>query len=230
MKLMMIKKRILTLCILLLTVLCLLDMRAEQAALPAGGAYGKVEEEEKTVYLLVDVTSDSGYLKDILSELKEHRIKACFAVTGVWCRAFPEELLEIVKEKHAVISHSYAHPSYLEMARTDIQTDALKAIDQLDRDFDIVTGLLFPPYGLWDKEVEEALLEVGIQIVAPDLDAENFSGAEDQAREMLLKLKNHDILIFKASSPTAAGTIEKLIGELKSMGYCFADLRELFQE
>src|SRR3972149_6684473 len=54
----------------------------------------------------------AGHPGAILDTLKKHGVRGTFGVTGEWAAANPDLLKRIVKEKHALLNHSWSHRSF----------------------------------------------------------------------------------------------------------------------
>jgi peptidoglycan/xylan/chitin deacetylase (PgdA/CDA1 family) len=60
-----------------------------------------------TVALLFDVSDDAASTEDILRTLRDHQVRATFAVTGVWAEQHRDLLFSISAEGHQIINGTY---------------------------------------------------------------------------------------------------------------------------
>ena len=156
--------------------------RAVQAGAPAGNqTIGPPEHEAKVVYVgptdrpAVALTFDTGvyagHMPEVLDTLKKRGIPGTFGITGEWAVTNPDLLKRIVAEGHAIVNHSWDHPSF---TGEDTETPPLsdKQIrDQLRRTEDKIQEIagvstkpyFRPPYGDYDSRVNTIAYEEGYE-------------------------------------------------------------------
>src|SRR3972149_4117968 len=105
----------------------------------------------------------AGHPGAILDTLKKHKVRGTFGVTGEWAAANPDLLKRIVKERHALLNHSWSHGSF---TGGDTQTPPLtdkQVRSELERTaakIKEIAGVNMqpyfrPPYGDYDRRVNK---------------------------------------------------------------------------
>ncbi len=119
------------------------------------------------VALTFDCGADRGYADLILDTLAASGILASFGVTGAFADAHPDLVRRMVAEGHAIINHSYSHPSFTGANTSDAVLTTETRLDQLQRTEDALVAacgrgarpLFRPPYGDVDDSV---LADLGV--------------------------------------------------------------------
>ena len=127
------------------------------------------EGDVPAVALTFDVGVDAAHVPEILDILKEHGKQATFGITGEWAVTNPDLLKRMVEEGHAIINHSWSHPSFTGEATDTEPLTADQIGDELERAekkiqeiAEVSTKPYFrPPYGDFDPKVNRVAYEAG---------------------------------------------------------------------
>ncbi len=140
---------------------------------------GPPKREAKAVYvgqgdvpavaLTFDVGVDAAYVPEILDILKERGKLATFGITGEWAVTNPDLLKRMVKEKHAIINHSWSHASFTgeatdtePLTADQIRGELERAEKKIQEIAEVSTKPYFrPPYGDFDPRVNRVAYEAG---------------------------------------------------------------------
>ena len=72
----------------------------------------KVKSQERTYYLTFDCHDNNGNLNYILRTLKKHSVKATFFITGYFIKKFPNDVKNILKNRHIIGNHTLTHRKF----------------------------------------------------------------------------------------------------------------------
>lgn len=208
--------------------------QATPAAILERGPYDRPE-----VALTFDCGADAGYTADILDTLATNRILASFGVTGAFADAYPDLVRRMVDEGHALINHSYSHPSFTGANTSDAVLTTEARLDQLQRTEDALIAacgrggkpLFRPPYGDVDDSVLADLGTAGFtHAVMWTLDVMGWAGWSPQ--EMLDRVAaNHGngyIYLMHVGGQSQEGpTLPSFINVLRGQGYGFTRIPEM---
>ena len=109
----------------------------------------------------IALTFDDGphpyYTAQLLDGLKEKGVRATFFVTGEHAKLHPEVVRRMSDEGHCVGNHTYSHMQLKESNKEEFKQELIKTNE-------IITGItgeevlyVRPPYGTWDKKLENEL-------------------------------------------------------------------------
>ncbi len=123
------------------------------------------------VALTFDTGVQAGHVPEILDVLKEHGKPATFGITGEWAVTNPAILKRMVEEGHAVINHSWGHPSFTgedtgtqRLTADEIRDELKRTEEKVQEVAGVSTKPYFrPPYGDFDRFVNQVVREEGYE-------------------------------------------------------------------
>ena len=102
---------------------------------------------DENIYLTFDDGPDENITPRLLELLSKHKIKATFFMVGQKAERYPEIVLQIHKNGHAIGNHSYTHPHLIFKSKESIEGE----IKRTDEAVFEITGkrptLFRPPHG-----------------------------------------------------------------------------------
>ncbi|MEX0800489.1 MAG: polysaccharide deacetylase family protein [Dehalococcoidia bacterium] len=205
-------------------------------------------DEAQVVYagpgtaLAVGVTFDTGVapgkVPQVLDLLKKYNRYATFGVTGEWAVTNPSLLKRIVDEGHAVINHSWSHPSF---TGEDTETEPLSAediVDQLARTEEKIQEIagvstmpyFRPPYGDYDSRVNRIAKAQGYDYnVLWTVDGLGWdgSGAKYVKSVTFSNARPGAIYLYHTDNPTEASVLEEIIQGLEEKNLMMVTVPQL---
>lgn len=212
------------------------------------GVIAPSRDEAQVVYAgpgtasAVGVTFDTGVapgkVPQVLDLLKKYNRYATFGVTGEWAVTNPSLLKRIVDEGHAVINHSWSHPSF---TGEDTETEPLSEddiVDQLARTEEkiqeiagISTKPYFrPPYGDYDSRVNRVAKAQGYDYdVLWTVDGLGWdgSGAKYVKSVTFSNARPGAIYLYHTDNPTEASVLEEIIQGLEERNLMMVTVPQL---
>jgi peptidoglycan/xylan/chitin deacetylase (PgdA/CDA1 family) len=181
------------------------------------------------VALTFDTGVQAGHVPEVLDILKEHGKLATFGITGGWAVTNPALLKRIVEEGHAVINHSWSHPSF---TGEDTETEPLTADqirDELARTEEKIQEIagvstkpyFRPPYGDFDRFVNQVVWEEGYEYnVLWLVDGLGWDGRSTKAviSVTLANAFNGAIFLYHTDNPREYKALEEIIEGLNERG------------
>ena len=192
----------------------------------------------KAVALTFDTGVGAGHTAEILDVLKEHGTRATFGITGQWAITNPGLLKRIVLEGHAVINHSWSHPSF---TGVDTETPPLTAdqiVEELERAeakvkeiAGVTTKPFFRvPYGDFNPFVNQVAHEAGYDYdVLWTLDAMGWAGRPTEAvvSVSLSNAKNGAIFLYHVDNPREYAALDEIIKGMDERGFQMVTIPQL---
>jgi peptidoglycan/xylan/chitin deacetylase (PgdA/CDA1 family) len=197
--------------------------------------------ERQSVALTFDAGSDAGYTAQILSTLRDERVRATFGVTGAWAEANPDLLNAIAADGHQIINHTYDHASFtgrssetapltrderaLELSRTE--TTVFRLSSRSTRPY------FRPPYGDYDGSVVRDAADFGYPyIVMWTIDSRGWNGAtRDEIIETVTSRAEPGAIVVMhvGSASQDAAALDEVIARLRGAGYEFETVAEIIE-
>jgi len=195
--------------------------------------YSMGHTQEKVVTLTFDDGPDPSYTGPILDILKEKKVSATFFVLGEGVDANPDLLRRMLKEGHEIGNHGYTH----DYSQRYSQYKTLDEIRHTDKAVYAATGVhtyyYRPPGGFTSKRVTEIINRNGYEVILWSADSSDWRkpGVNRIKKNVLTNVFPGAIVLFHDGGGMRSQTVEALgqvIDQLRSNGYRFVTLRELF--
>jgi cellulose synthase/poly-beta-1,6-N-acetylglucosamine synthase-like glycosyltransferase/peptidoglycan/xylan/chitin deacetylase (PgdA/CDA1 family) len=203
-----------------------------------GGAKNKL-------VLSFDDGPDQRWTPKILDILKQKHVPGIFFVIGDQANRAPDLLKREYNEGHEIGNHTWTHPSFDEISRTQVKWE-LNLTQRLIESTLGVKSLFFrPPYGIdhqpeYAEEVAQLPYpqELGYIIVGQRIDPDDWRMTEDKhqraaqeiADDVVRQAKNGNIVLLHDGGGERAQTVAALpliIDQLRARGYQFVSVADL---
>ncbi|MFC4023104.1 polysaccharide deacetylase family protein [Oceanobacillus longus] len=198
--------------------------------LPASPIY-RGHPEKKMVALLINVSWGEEYIPEILSILKENKVKATFFVEGKWGKANAELVKMIDEQGHVIGNHAYNHP---DMAKLSAQQN-INQIDQTNQILKAITGKkpkwFAPPSGSYNDQVIQSAYNLNMETILWTVDTIDWKNPSVSVMINRVKEKLHPgaTLLMHPTSSTTNG-MHQLIKLIKDNGYKIGTIDLLLSE
>ena len=198
---------------------------------PPARVFRKLPTAEKVVALTFD-DGPKGTLEKLLAILADKGVPATFFLLGSNALNKPGLVQAIAAAGCEVANHSWAHPKMKGLPAEKVywQIEACAAAFKAMG----VEALpyLRPPYGSWDKGVQEACTRLGYEIVLWDVDTRDWEDSNptrvlDRAHK---GLKPGSIILFHDGPAVTLKVLPQFIDEAVAQGYRFVLLSEYIPE
>lgn len=186
----------------------------------------------KYILKQVAITFDDGphevYTKKLIEGLKERDVKATFFLTGCNIEGKESLVKEIYNEGHLIGCHTYNHVDL-----TQISVEA--AVEEVSKDNKIIseitgvkTEYIRPPFGSWNKELEES---INMKVIKWDVDPLDWSIQNTDAVvcNVVNNVENGDIILLHDIFETSVDAAFRIIDILKERGYKFVTVDKLIE-
>jgi cellulose synthase/poly-beta-1,6-N-acetylglucosamine synthase-like glycosyltransferase/spore germination protein YaaH/peptidoglycan/xylan/chitin deacetylase (PgdA/CDA1 family) len=214
-------------------------------AYPLSYDIDQIGEAKNKIALSFDDGPDRRWTPKILDILKEKKVPGIFFVIGDQANRAPDLLKREYSEGHEIGNHTWTHPSFDEISRTQVKWE-LNLTQRLIESTLGVKSLLFrPPYGIdhqpeYAEEVAQLPYpqELGYIIVGQKIDPDDWRMTEDKhqrpaqeiADDVARQAKNGNVVLLHDGGGERAQTIAALpliIDQLRAKGYQFVSVADL---
>ncbi|MEG0294738.1 polysaccharide deacetylase family protein [Enterococcus sp.] len=187
-----------------------------------------LDPNKKYIALTFDDGPSAATTPKVLKVLADKKVKSTFFLLGQNAKEYPELVQQIQKDGHEIASHSYSHPQLTSLTADQVT----KEVRETDKAIFKATGILprtfRPPYGAVNPEVAKA---IGKPVIQWDIDSLDWQSKNTHSVIEVVKQTSHPggiVLMHDIQQSTADG-IATIIDNLKSHGYEFLTIEEMFQ-
>lgn len=185
---------------------------------------------EKDNIKKIALTFDDGphprYTEQLLDGLKERGVKATFFVTGEHAKLHPDVIKRMQEEGHLIGNHTYSH---IQLTSKN-EKEFIEELKQTNLVLKEITGeeteFVRPPYGCWNKHVEE---ELNMFPVLWTIDPEDWNrrNASAIAKSVIRKAGEDDIILMHDYYSSSVEAALLIVDKLLEDGYTFVTVEEL---
>src|ERR1700684_1714281 len=216
-------------------------------AYPLSSDIDQIGAAKKKLAITFDDGPDPRWTPPILNILKQKKVPAAFFVIGVQASENPEILKREYDDGHEIGNHTYTHPNFDEITKTQIRWE-LNLTQRLIESTRGVKSILFrPPYGI-DHEPEYAeevaklpvAQDMGYVIVGQKIDPHDWKSpggkqitASDSADNVVTQASEGNIILFHDGGGDRTQTVAALpqiIDRLRGQGYQFVSVPDLLHK
>lgn len=193
----------------------------------ADAAY--IDETKKKIALTFDDGPHEIYTKQLLKGLRERDVKATFFVLGEKAEAYPELIKEMKKDGHLIGNHTYTHIQLTKQNEKQFKEELKKTSEIINQ----ITGegamYVRPPYGSWNKELEE---ELQMFPILWTIDPKDWCSKDTSAvvSNVCKNAEENGIILLHDQYQSSVTAALAIIDRLKADGYEFVTVDELLFE
>ncbi|HJA92078.1 MAG TPA: polysaccharide deacetylase family protein [Candidatus Eisenbergiella merdipullorum] len=184
------------------------------------------EKEPRKVGLSFDDGPHPTYTEQLLDGLKERGVKATFFVTGEHAALHPDIIRRMSEEGHLIGNHTYSHIQLNSSNREAFRKELIRTNEVISQ----ITGkeVLYvrPPYGSWDKTLEEELNMFPVFWTVDPLDWCS-SNASCIVQSVVREVEENDIILMHDYYDTSVTAALQIVDELLAEGYTFVTVEEI---
>lgn len=211
--------------------------------IPDVGKYGTIldshlafyadKQTDKDIYLTFDNGYEAGFTDMILDVLEKEKVPATFFITGHYIEEEPALVKRMVNNGHIIGNHSYYHPDFTTMSKTEIDRELQMVEDKVAEITDQKEmKYVRPPRGTFNEQTLEWTNELGYisvfwSLAFKDWETNKQKGWKYAYEQITDQIHPGAILLLHTVSEDNAQALEKVIQKLKDDGYQFKSLDDL---
>ena len=194
--------------------------------LVTGKRMGLDFQDAKKIALTFDDGPHYAYTKLLLDGLKERGVVATFFVTGEHAALHPDLVKRMHDEGHLVGNHTYSHMALQSNNRHEYKEELIRTNEILEEIIGEDVIFMRPPYGSWDKSLEEELNLIPVLWSVDPLDwcTDDSAGITECVVEVV---KENDIILMHHYYETSVTAALNIVDELMEDGYVFVTVEEI---
>ncbi len=186
-------------------------------------------EEGKKICLTFDDGPHPYYTEQLLDGLKKRGVKATFFVTGEHALLHPDIIKRMSEEGHMIGNHTYSHLQLGSSNLEEFKEELVRTNEVLEEITDQEVIYVRPPYGSWDKQLEQELNMIPVLWSVDPLDwcRTDVSGI---VRNVVVDIRENDIILMHDQYKSSVTAALEIVDELLAEGYEFVTVEEILFE
>ncbi len=186
----------------------------------------QISSDVRRVALTFDDGPHPVYTEPLLDGLKKRGVKATFFVTGENASIHPDIIKRMHDEGHLIGNHTYTHIELTKTNREKFKQELVKTNELLQKITGEEVQYVRPPYGAWDKKLEN---ELNMFPILWNIDPLDWctSNASCVAQAVLKKVGENDIILMHDYYKTSVEAALMVVDELQKQGYEFVTVDKL---
>lgn len=188
-----------------------------------------VTVREKSKIALTFDDGPSVYTEELLDGLRERNVKATFFVIGKSAVCYPKIVKRENAEGHLIGNHTYNHVEITKIGEEKAREEIGKTNQVLEEMLDKEIEYIRPPFGLWQKKLDEELnvLPVMWSIDPLDWTTENV---DEIVNKVVTQAEENDIILLHDCYKSSVQAALRIVDILQKKGFEFVTVDELLLE
>ena len=187
--------------------------------------------EDKYVYLTFDLGYEAGYTENILNTLKENNVPAAFFITAHYVNTASDLVKRMIDEGHIVGNHTVNHKSMPNLDEETTKRELMDLHTAVYEKFGYEMKYMRPPKGEYSERCLYYTTNLGYVLVMwsfayADWDEKDQPAKNDAISKIVNNAHNGEIMLLHATSKTNMEVLDKVIKQMREMGYEFKSLDE----
>jgi cellulose synthase/poly-beta-1,6-N-acetylglucosamine synthase-like glycosyltransferase/peptidoglycan/xylan/chitin deacetylase (PgdA/CDA1 family) len=213
-------------------------------AYPLSYDIDQIGAAKKKIAITFDDGPDARWTPKILDILKEKSVPATFFVIGVDASQSPDLLKREYAEGHDIGNHTYTHPNFDEISKTQIRWELNLTQRLIESTIGVKSILFRPPFGIdhqpeYAEEVAQLPVaqDMGYLIIGQKIDPHDWQlhdgkqmDAKDLVEAVLRQADDGNIILFHDGGGDRTQTVAAVplvIDALRAQGYQFVSVPDL---
>ncbi len=234
MKLILLKRKALSLCICLLCAAVMFYVVSHPAIVGAAAATRQlpiycVQRDQKVVSLSFDAAWGNEDTQTLIDILSQYNVKVTFFVVGEWVDKYPESVKALADAGHEIMNHSSDHAHFNSLTAEQIAADINACNDKIEAITGVRPTLFRPPYGEYDDHVISAVRGMDMEPIQWDVDSLDWKEltADEITQRVTSKVQSGSIVLFHNAALHTPEALPGIIEALLQDGYSFVPISQL---
>ena len=186
-------------------------------------------QQEKKIAITFDDGPHPVYTERLLDGLQKRGVKATFFVLGDRAKKNPELIKRMKEEGHIIGNHTYSHIQMRTSNRQKFKEELLLTNQVIGEITGEEVQYVRPPYGTWDKKLEE---ELNMIPVFWNVDPNDWctGNAGRVTKSIVNKARENSIILLHDCYKSSVEAALAAIDSLREKGYEFVTVEEILFE
>lgn len=188
-----------------------------------------LDRNEKYIALTFDDGPHSKVTPQVLDILEEHNVKATFFMLGSQAVKNSAMAKEVALAGHEIGNHTNLHQNLVELDTYDIEEEIAVSARNIEAASGQYPMIIRPPYGIFDKRVEETATALGNSLILWSVDSLDWKtrNAKSIKEEIMNTITPGAIVLMHDIHQATADALPGLLTSLLNEGYHFVSVSEI---
>ncbi len=188
-------------------------------------------KESKNIYVTFDLGYEAGYTESILNALKENNVPAAFFITAHYVNTASDLVKRMIDDGHIIGNHTVNHKSMPGLSEAEIEKELMNLHTAIYEKFSYEMKYMRPPKGEYSEKSLNTTVKLGYipvmwSFAYADWDEAKQPSHNEGINKIIQNIHNGEIMLLHATSKTNMEILDKVIKQIKDMGYEFKSLDE----
>ena len=234
MKIVLLKRKVLTAAACLLAAACMFYVANYPAAVGTAATQRElpiycVQRDQKMLSISFDAAWGNEDTQQLIDILAKYQVRATFFVVGDWVEKYPESVKALHDAGHEVMNHSDSHAHLPQLSAEEIAADLNACNDKIEAVTGVRPTLVRPPYGDYDDNSIRTIRAMGMEPVQWDVDSLDWKdlSAPEITKRVVSRVKPGSIVLFHNAALHTPEALPGILETLLQEGYTFVPISEL---
>lgn len=188
-----------------------------------------VDTTDKKVAITFDISFGNDYTDQIIDILNNNGVKATFFLVGEWVDMNPEKVKKLFENGHELGNNSNTYSKLTELSKSKIKSEILQTSEKIKKITGLNTNIFRAPYGEYNNNIIKIANKTNHSCIQWDVDSmdANNPGTYFIFNNVIKNVDNGSIILFHTNAPQTPLVLDRIIKELKNMGYKFVKISDL---
>lgn len=188
-------------------------------------------KESKNVYVTFDLGYEAGYTENILNTLKENNVPAAFFITAHYVNTASDLVQRMIDEGHIIGNHTVNHKSMPNISEKELEKELMNLHTSIYEKFGYEMKYMRPPKGEYSERSLNTTVKLGYipvmwSFAYADWDEAKQPTHTEGINKIVDNVHNGEVMLLHATSKTNMEILDRVIKQIKNMGYEFKSLDE----
>ncbi len=234
MKMILLKRKILSLCICFLCAAAMFYIVSHPAVIGAAATTRQlpiycVQRDQKVISLSFDAAWGNEDTQQLIDILGKYNVKATFFVVGEWVDKYPESVKSLSDAGHEIMNHSKDHAHFNSLTADQIVADINACNDKIEAVTGVRPTLFRPPYGEYDDHVISSVRGMGMEPIQWNIDSLDWKKltAPEITQRVLSRAEPGSIVLFHNAAIHTPEALPGIIEALLRDGYTIIPISQI---
>ena len=234
MKIVLLKRKVLTAAACLLAAACMFYVANYPAAVGTAATQRElpiycVQRDQKMLSISFDAAWGNEDTQQLIDILAKYQVRATFFVVGDWVEKYPESVKALHDAGHEVMNHSDSHAHLPQLSAEEIAADLNACNDKIEAVTGVRPTLVRPPYGDYDDNSIRAIRAMGMEPVQWDVDSLDWKDydAPTICKRVTSKLAPGSIVLFHNAALHTPEALPEILECMIREGYTVLPISQL---
>lgn len=188
-----------------------------------------VDTNEKKIALTFNVSFGTDYTEQIIDILGKNEVKATFFLVGSWVDENKDKVNKLFQTGQEIGNYSNSTEKLTELSKSKMKSEILLTQDKIKKITGVNTNIFRAPLGVYNSDIVKTINKTKHLCIQYDVDSMDLKapGTYFIFNAVVKNIDKGSIILFHNNVIQTPLVLDRIIKELKSMGYSFVKISDL---